>query len=144
MAGDKTGEKTWSEAYVKLNQKSVLIRSLKDLPNAQIMYLRLPDGASHGEGYESSGKKSLKKLYRKKINNITTIDGSATYTLDELKDLVATVLKQRKARDIRVLDYKTTVLEENDTCFDHTDHTVSARLVVEVLNQNKIEGNLTG
>lgn len=137
-------ETAWSETRVKLNGKAVLIRSLRQGSNVQILYLRLPDGATDGEGYDANDKESLKKLYRKKIRTVTAIDGSATYTLDNLKGLIATVLKQRKAHDIRVLDFKTPVPEDNEMAYDHTDHSVSARLVVEVLERDKIKGNLTG
>ncbi|KAF2800570.1 hypothetical protein K505DRAFT_355540 [Melanomma pulvis-pyrius CBS 109.77] len=144
MAGRPMSETAWSETRVKLNGKAVLIRSLRETSNVQILYLRLPDGATDGEGYAANNKESLKKLYRKKIRTVTAIDGSATYTLDTLKGLIATVLKQRKARDIRVLDFKTPVPEQNEMTYDHTDHSVSARIVVEVLKRDKIKGNLTG
>jgi hypothetical protein len=144
MAGASTGEKAWIETRVKLNEKMVLSRSLKDMPNVQIFYLRLPDGRTDGEGYDANEGESLKKLYRKKINTIAAIDGSEKYTLESLKDLIAAVLKQRKACDIRVLDFKTMVPEENEECYDHTDHSVSARLVVDVVKKDNIIGNLTG
>jgi hypothetical protein len=144
MAGAPMNEKAWSETRVKLNCKPVLSRSLRVTPNVQILYLRLPDGRTDGEGYEANGGESLKKLYKKKIKTITAIDGSERYTLENLKDLIATVLKQRNPRDIRVLDFKMPVPEGNEECYDHTDHSVSARLVVDVVKRDNIKVNLTG
>jgi len=137
-------KKAWVETRVILNGKTVLSRALKDMPNVQIFYLRLPDGRTDGEGYDANESESLKKLYRKKIKTISAIGGSEKYTLDNLKDLIAAILRQRKARDIRVLDFKTMVPKDNEECYDHTDHSVSARLVVDVVKEDKIIGNLTG
>jgi hypothetical protein len=144
MAGAPMSEMAWSDTRVKLNGKSVLSRSLKEIPNVQILYLRLPDGRTDGEGYDANESESLKKLYKKKIKTIAAIDGTEKYTLEDLKDLIATMLKQRNPHDIRVLDFKISVPEDNEECYDHTDHSISARLVVDVVKQDNIKGNLTG
>jgi hypothetical protein len=144
MAGASMDKKAWVETRVILNGKTVLSRALKDMPNVQIFYLRLPDGRTDGEGYDANESESLKKLYRRKIKTISAIDGSEKYTLDNLKYLIAAMLRQRKARDIRVLDFKTMVPKDNEECYDHTDHSVSARLVVDVVKEDNIIGNLTG
>ncbi|KAF2711665.1 hypothetical protein K504DRAFT_500321 [Pleomassaria siparia CBS 279.74] len=144
MALALTNADVWNDTYVKLNGKKLLLRSSEDIRNVQILYLRLPDGGTQGEGYDVTGKESLKKLYRNKLETITAIDHSATYSLQNLKELISTVLKERKAHDIRVLDFKTNVPEDNEQCYEHTDHSVSARLVREVMEEDKLEGNLTG
>jgi hypothetical protein len=124
----------------------VLLRTLKEAPHAQVLYLRLPNGTPHGEGYAASGGKSLQKLYSGEIASLSATDESATYTLDSLKDLISTILQKREANEIRILDHKTLLPLIGETMYErnHADHSVSARLVAEVVQRDNIKGNLQG
>ncbi|KAF2876740.1 hypothetical protein BDV95DRAFT_561453 [Massariosphaeria phaeospora] len=139
-------ETAWKESRLLVDNNSILIRALKYAPYVQNVYLRLPNGAPDGQGYTAHGGESLKKLYTKKIKNVTAIDNSATYTLESLKDLIATVIRQRLAQDVRVLDYKTPIPHDNadPNEYDHADHSISARIVVDVMEQEKLMGALRG
>lgn len=112
--------------------------------NVQIVYLRLPDGGPVGSGYVTNEGESLRKLYTGDIKSITTTDGNATYTLDSFKDLIAAILHETEATDVRVPDYKTGIPAEQDERQDHADHVVSARLVVDVMKQINSTAKLQG
>lgn len=135
---------SWGETSLEHTEHNVTIRFLKKMPNVQILYMRLPDGASDGQGYAAHGGQSLRKLYKGELKSITATDQSATYTLESLKDLIRTLLKQRAARHISVLDYGTPIPGDNDFDGDHSDHAISARLVAEVVKQEKINGTFRG
>jgi hypothetical protein len=132
MAGLATNRTVWAETSVTLGQRNVTVRFLKDVPNIQIVYLRIPDGDS------------LKKLYSKKIVSVTTTDRSTVYSLEALKALVATVLKQKAPRDIRVLDFKSPIPQNDEHKGDHADHVVSAMLVLDAVKHNGINSTVLG
>lgn len=146
MASDEyPGQDTaWNATDVQLNGQVVELRVLKHSPHVHVIYLRLPNGAPDGGGYSASDDDSLKKLYSGHIQSLHATDGSAMYTLDSLKDLISTILKKRAANDIRVLDFKTPLPENGEKDCEHADHSVSARLVAEVVERDHIKGNLKG
>lgn len=145
MTAQPADDNAWETANVQFNGKVVLLRTLKDSPHVQVVYLRLPNGTPDGEGYAASEGESLKKLYNKEIGSLSATDESATYTLDSLKDLISAMLEKRKATAIRVLDYKTPIPKDReDKDREHADHSVSARLVAEVVEQDNIKATLRG
>jgi len=72
------------------------------------------------------------------------MDGSTSYTLKTLKDLIATVLRQKTPHSIRVLDFTKSIPEVGEHDGEHADHVVSARIVVDVVQQGNFEGKLLG
>lgn len=135
---------TWDTLDVQFNGKLVLLHSPRELPHVQAIYLRLPNATPDGQSYPANDGGSLKKLFNNEINTLAATDGSAIYTLESLKDLIVTILKKREASDIHVLDYKTPIPEDYETHCDHADHSVSARLVAEVIENENITTHLRG
>lgn len=86
---------------------------------------------------------SLKKLYQNQIQNITSIDGEVTNNLDGLKHLISVILEWKSPRFIRTLDHVTPIAKDGDFTAEHADHSVSARIVHDVINDHKIPGNVT-
>lgn len=124
---------------VQVGEYEVDIWSPRKVPNVQIIYLRLPDGGHVGQGYDAYNRESLRKLYAKEIDSITTTDKNATYTLEKLKDLISTILYVREANDIKMLHHKGSLPEnETDTDSDHADHTIAAKLVMEIIEKEEI------
>ncbi|KAI4667505.1 uncharacterized protein J4E79_002193 [Alternaria viburni] len=133
-----------NETTVQIGKHTIVSSSLLGLSNAQILYLRLPDSTYFGEGYKAYGEESLKKLYSADISEITTTDGKATYTIDDLKDIIATILRDRRANQIRVMNYQSALSTDNDDDqLDHADRIVSAKLVMDVVEEEEIGGNVT-
>ncbi|KAJ4318468.1 hypothetical protein N0V94_004423 [Neodidymelliopsis sp. IMI 364377] len=114
MSGLEMGGQSWQTRTVQMGDGNVTLSSCPEVPSMQMLYLRLPDGGPAGQGYGVSNGESLRKLYTGDIKTITTTDGNATYTLDSLKGLLAAVLHESNATDIRVLDYKTGIPDEED------------------------------
>jgi LmbE family N-acetylglucosaminyl deacetylase len=141
MAG-VVDESTRQEKSIWIGKYWVESWSLNGMPNMQIVYLRLPDSTPSGAGYDVNHGESLKKLYTKEIRSISTTDGNATYTLDLLKDLIATILHERKPNIVRILNHKAPIPDEHSAIQDHADHVVSAKLVKEVVTKQNIEGTV--
>jgi hypothetical protein len=129
---------------MQINNYNLTMRFLKNTPQVQILYLRLPDGASDGQGHDLNHSQSLKKLYEGNAESISTIDGKSTYTLHSLTDLIAALLKQYAPRDIRVLDFRSPVPKDGEFDGEHADHAITARLVVDVVEKEKIVGEVRG
>lgn len=145
MAGLPVDDPTKEETTVGVCTHDVHSWSLRGIPNIQILYLRLPDGLPSGHGYDARAGESLAKLYNKDIDSVTSTDGNATYTLRDVKDIIAFILQTRKPNDIRILNYKASMPRDGEhrTLSDHTDHIVSAKLVQSVVDEEKINANLT-
>jgi hypothetical protein len=132
-----------NETTVQIGNNTVVASPLLGLSNVQILYLRLPDSTYFGEGYKAYREESLRKLYSADISEITTIDGEATYTVDDLKDLIATILRGRRANDIRLMNYHAALSTDyDDDQLDHADRIISAKLVMDVMNEEDIDGNV--
>lgn len=114
------------------------------MPSIQILYLRLPDGAPNGQGYDANSGESLRKLYKREIKTITANDGSTTYTFNTLKQTIATILHNRNPSDIRVLNHKAKVPDIHNAGTDHADHVVSSKLIADVVKREKIKAKLQG
>jgi hypothetical protein len=139
MAGQPANETAWTGARIQIDGKVVPLRWLKESPNVSLLYLRLPNSRSGGQAYGlHKNRGTLKKLYSNESKTVTTTDASATYTLDSLKSLISVVLKNRKPSEINILNVKSEV----DDNSEHADHSVSARLVMEVMKRNNITATL--
>ncbi|KAH7390632.1 hypothetical protein BKA66DRAFT_568572 [Pyrenochaeta sp. MPI-SDFR-AT-0127] len=138
MAGLSPPVPARKEATIQIGNYRVPLYSLNTMPNIQMLYLRLPDGAPTGRGYDTNGGESLKKLYNMEIKRITAIDGTATYRLKDLMDLIATVLHKRQPNDVRVLNYKGLSSDDNADSSDHADHVVSAKIVMDVIERERL------
>ncbi|KAH7081756.1 hypothetical protein BKA63DRAFT_589522 [Paraphoma chrysanthemicola] len=137
MAGIPVSNPAQEEATVRVGTRDLHSWSLRGIPNIQIIYLRLPDSSSSGQGYDASGQESLSKLYRKEIQSITSTDGTSTYTLKDLKELIALMLRIRRPNDIRVLNHEATIADTPRPS-DHLDHVASAKLVQGIIVTEQI------
>jgi hypothetical protein len=144
MADLPVSDPTQEEATVHIGTHDVHSWSLRGMPNIQIIFLRLPDGLPSGQGYDAHAGASLAKLYKKEIDSITSTDGLASYTLRDLKELIAYTLHMRQPNDVRILDHNTTLAraEEHHEYHDHTDHIVSAKLVQTVVTGENIRAKV--
>lgn len=57
---------------------------------------------------------SLRRLYTGEIKTLNATDGNSTYMLECLNNTIETILQETKAADVRVLDYKTGVPNEEE------------------------------
>lgn len=141
MAAVSVDDPTKEETTIRIGTHNVHSWSLRGVPNIQIIFLRLPDGAPNGDGYDTNHGMSLSKLYHNKIDSISTTDGKATYTMRDLKELIAFILHVRKPNDVRILNHKAKLPDgkRRHEHSDHTDHIVSAKLVQSAITRERIE-----
>jgi hypothetical protein len=145
MAGVLVDDPMKEEKIVRVGTHDVHSWSLRGIPNVQIIYLRLPDGVPSGHGYDTRGGESLTRLYRKEIDSVTSTDGNATYTLRDVKEIIAFILHTRKPNEIRILNHRASMPKDGSyrhAPSDHTDHIVSAKLVQGVVSREKIKANV--
>lgn len=133
--------RSWAEADVQFEGEMALLKSLKNWPQVQLLFLRLPDGKPDGTPYREQGL-SLKQLYDHRIHTISATDGRAYYGIDDLKDVIATILKKREPNDIRILQHKEPMKIKLNDEDDHADHLVSAKLVAEVIEREELKTNI--
>ena|GEM_PF-1447845 len=117
---------TWTTSDAGVPGESIVRRTLAAKPNVSIVSLYLPDGAVIGSGFSATGYQSLEKLLTGQIGRISAIDGSASYTRDELVTVIAFLAAQQGATQIRTQNY---VGGWDDG--DHSDHHASAYLTFD-------------
>jgi hypothetical protein len=133
-----------NDTTIRFGEYDVAASPLLGLSNVQIIYLRLPGSTYYGQGYSAYHEESLKMLYSAEISHITTTDGTATYTIRDLKDVIATILHERRADNIRVLNHLESLsTTEEDAQLEHADRVVSAKLVMDVVKEEEIGANVT-
>ena len=115
----------WSTSSIVVSGRHLLLYTLNGDPQITLVFLALPDGQFFGGGFAHNKHQSLRKLVAGKIPAITSIDGSETYTLDELKATLLELISEYQPDQLRAQDYRKYVL-------DHSDHHAVANLVLAV------------
>jgi hypothetical protein len=133
------------ETMVRVGTHNLHSWSLRGMPNIRIIYLRLPDGSPCGREYTATNRESLSKLYHRTIDSVTTIDHNATYTLRDVKELIAFILHTREPNDVRILNHRANLpnYKNHRPISDHVDHIVSAKLVQSIMAREKIKVTVT-
>lgn len=112
----------WQTSQILIEGHRILTRTLVAAPHVSVDFLRLPDGGpGHGDGYPSHGYQSLPRLLDARMPSITTVDDSATYTLDSLVASLARIMSDIQPAVLRTQD----LLADSD---DHPDHIATAKL----------------
>lgn len=105
----------WSTNQITTHALRML--TLKANPHIHLVFMRLPDGMQRGQGVQSTRFVSLTKLWTGVITTITAVDGSATYSRDQIVATLGDLMHITQPTVIRTLDY---VGNYRDT--DHADH----------------------
>lgn len=111
----------WSNSETSVSGHRVTIHTLQGAPRLTLVFLNLPDGSFDGNGFSKNRHQSLRKLLRKTISDITTIDGSDTYTLEGLSEVLLKLITDYRPDQLRAQD------DGHD--FNHSDHRAVAKLV---------------
>ena len=119
-------DNNWHEQTVVVYGNAVSVRSLQGHPEIGLVFLRLPDGNVHGEGFVRTGNVSLKKMAQKPNLVVPAIDNSTSYTYLGLTNTLSIILK---------LDQPATIfthVSSGDLINgDHSDHTVVGALALQ-------------
>lgn len=144
MSGAIVDGSMGEKRVIRVGERNVTDFMFYGIPNLQILYFRLPGGTNSGQGYNAHNKESLRKLYTGEIKSMTAIDGSATYTLDQIKETIASILRGRRMNNIQVLNHKADLpVNKNYASFDHADHIITAKIVLDVVRSENITSNVT-
>lgn len=127
---------TWDETYAALCGEAILVRTLVEQPQIRKFWLRLPHGTADGHGFSSTGNQSLTLLYSGHIETIDATDGSASYSLESLKETIVELLNLTQPTIVRAQDYKNKFPSTSNSDYDHADHLTSAKLVNDVLTSS--------
>jgi GlcNAc-PI de-N-acetylase len=102
------------------------------------IFMRLPDGNPQGTGYAATGFQSMSRLRDGQISNITTVDGSATYSswadlYLSLNSIITTYTPYNSSTWINAPDFdrgrQTSQGTTCPACPDHADHLAVADAV---------------
>ncbi|CAI9629592.1 unnamed protein product [Alternaria burnsii] len=132
-----------NDTTIQIGEHTISASPLLGRSNVQIIYLRLPQSEYLGKGYKAYSEESLAKLYNSEIPHISTTDRKVTYTLQHVKDIITTIIRDRRANNIRMLNYfEALSTDEEGDQLDHPDRTVSAKLVMNVMEDVGFNGNV--
>jgi hypothetical protein len=91
------------------------------MPKVSLIFLRLPDGNIHGDGFPGNNNVSLRKLLDGSLGKITAVDQSATYTKDELVVTLQWIMNTDVPDQIRTLG------STDPADGDHADHRAAGK-----------------
>ncbi len=101
-------------------------------PQISLVFVNLPDGSPHGQGFSTSSNESLKKLYNSEIERVQTMDRRSTYTSTQLSETISELIKFYKPSELRTF----AAMDP-----DHSDHTAVSNYVRRSFDQMPLLGS---
>lgn len=114
----------WTQDNVPAGMRTLRSFTLNGTPTplgARVIFMRLPDGIAGG-GSTTYDHQSLLKLLRGQISTITAVDGTASYSEQDLVTTLTALIELYHPTTVRTLDVAS-------TGSDHSDHETVARYV---------------
>jgi LmbE family N-acetylglucosaminyl deacetylase len=112
---------TWSQGVTSANGHSIVTYTLASTQNIKQLYMRLPDGNTDGSGFASDNYQSLLKLWTGLISTMNPVDGSPSYTAQDLVATLTALMNKFQPSIVRTQDYTGYVGDD-----DHVDHVITA------------------
>jgi len=94
-----------------------------------LIFLRLPDGNMHGEGFAASHFDSLAGLKDGRINSMTSVDGQSKYTAEQLTTALASLMRIYQPAQI-----STQSSYHSNEYPDHSDHVTTGMFAQDAHN----------
>jgi hypothetical protein len=95
----------------------VTIATLRASTRVSLVFMNLPDGNLHGEGFQDTGSESLAALHNGAISALHTVDGQSAYNYDQLVSALATFMNVYQPAEIH-----TQSAMPSSQYPDHSDH----------------------
>jgi LmbE family N-acetylglucosaminyl deacetylase len=111
----------WTEGDAGIPGHPTPLFTLAGNPAVSIVFMRIPDGQSRGRGFGSTGMVSLEKLWLETVPSMRVIDGTSSYTRNDLIDALAYLMTSFAPSEIRTQDFVGTFGDG-----DHSDHHATA------------------
>jgi LmbE family N-acetylglucosaminyl deacetylase len=113
----------WQTSQTTLSNHYIVNEAVpKQAASVSLIFVRLPDGNLFGDGFANTGNESLQKLEAGQISVLHTLDAQTSYSLNDLTNLLASVINRYQPDEIRT--------QANDNP-DHSDHTAAGRLTTQ-------------
>ncbi len=118
-------DNVWSDQTALIHSHRVFVRTLTQKPSLSLVFMRLPDGNVHGQGFAATGSLSLELISR---NNMAmrTVDNTDSYTYQDAAVVVSDIIKIDQPSIIY-----THVTGGALSSGDHSDHRTVGRLTVK-------------
>jgi LmbE family N-acetylglucosaminyl deacetylase len=108
---------SWTAEDAGISGHPAVLRTLTDKPTVSVVFMRLPDGGQDGSGNANNNYESLQKLYQGTISVIHAVDGSTSYTGNDLIASLTELMTVMQPQTIRAQDYLGVFGDD-----DHSDH----------------------
>jgi LmbE family N-acetylglucosaminyl deacetylase len=120
----------WSLQEIAANaHESFTVATPMDNPRISLVFLRLPDGNLHGEGFGQNGGESLSGLYSHNLESLQSVDGQSSYSRAALTSMLAGILNAYQPTLVR------TQSSPNSSSYeDHSDHQTSGKFATDAFN----------
>lgn len=126
MAGADPAD--WVDETVTLDvggeAREVQSSYLADDPQVRLYFLRTPDGIIGG-GTDTYGFGSLERLLDGEVAQITTVDGLATYTSEDLTEVLGAIMIRHAPTEI--------LLQDDSSEIEHSDHVHTTEIAESAL-----------
>ena len=115
----------WVDEQAIIDGHTILVRGLKSNPAVSLMFLRLPDGNVHGQGFPSTGSISLEKASGNSTS-LPVLGSTESYSYKDVVQVVSSILVADKPSQIFSHISGTTLSDG-----DHSDHRAVGALVIQ-------------
>ena len=117
-----TGSTQWVDSVATFsdgtNSFDIATSYLEDQPDVRLYFLRINDGNIDGRGFANGNYQSLMKLWEGQIDEIGTVDGSNSFTAEQLTGILAAIMERHQPEVILRQDHETEYVAQ-----DHSGHT---------------------
>ncbi len=122
-------ENDWSDKTELIYGHQVLVRSLNPKPSISLIFMRLPDGNVHGQGFATTGALSLEKISTNQLS-LETVDKTSIYNFQDVTNTISDILKIDQPNLIL-----THVTGGEHSRGDHSDHRMVGQLTAKARQQ---------
>ncbi|OGM25932.1 hypothetical protein A2627_02290 [Candidatus Woesebacteria bacterium RIFCSPHIGHO2_01_FULL_39_28] len=112
---------SWTQNDAGLTGHPIPIFNLDNNSTVSLIFMRLPDGNVNGSGFPNNNNESLQKIWQSGITTIHPVDGSSSYTKQDIINSLTFIINIYQPDKINTQDF---VGSYNDG--DHSDHHTTA------------------
>jgi len=125
----------WIQRIVEVSDNAyATVAKPRNNSKVTLIFMHLPDGNLHGQGFKETHYESLAGLDHNTIDKIHTVYGQSSYTLPQLTSALTTLMHIYQPSEIRT---QSTLV--SDTYPDHSDHMAVSRLAKNAYNKYETE-----
>jgi LmbE family N-acetylglucosaminyl deacetylase len=129
----------WTQTDAGIPNHAMTLYKLTGKPTISLIFMHLPDGGFDGSGFSNNNNESLQQIWQGTITTIHTIDGTSSYSKQDITNTLTALMNVYKPDQIHAQNY---VDAYNDT--DHSDHSTTAYFTQAASQQYATPHGLTG